>query len=161
MATNDPLSIDELQNMPGVGVGKARRFGEEFVKVIKAYVDEKEIIRPEDLRVRSVANKSKHKVTIIQAIDRKINLEEIASSLNLSFSQLIDEIEGIVNTGTKINLTYYINEIIDEDDQNDIFDMIRNCQDDDLTEVYREFCPDYSEDEIRLMKIKFLSELGN
>lgn len=161
MATNYPISIDELQNMPGVGVGKARRFGEEFVKVIKAYVDEKEIIRPEDLRVRSVANKSKHKVTIIQAIDRKINLEEIASSLNLSFSQLIDEIEGIVNTGTKINLTYYINEIIDEDDQNDIFDMIRNCQDDDLTEVYREFCPDYSEDEIRLMKIKFLSELGN
>ena len=161
MATNYPISIDELRNMPGVGAGKAKRFGEEFVKVIKAYVDEKEIIRPEDLRVRSVANKSKHKVTIIQAIDRKINLEEIAGSLNLSFSQLIDEIEGIVNTGTKINLAYYINEIIDEDDQSDIFEMIRGCPDDDLTEVYREYCPDYSEDEIRLMKIKFLSELGN
>lgn len=161
MAISYPITIEELQNISGVGAGKAKRYGDEFVKVIKAYVDEKEIIRPEDMRVRSVANKSKLKISIIQAIDRKIDLNELAPSLNLEFGQLIDEIEAIVNAGTKININYYLNEIIDPEDQEEIFDFFRECESDNLTEAYNELCPAYSEDEVRLVRIKFLSEMGN
>ena len=161
MAISYPITIEELQNISGVGAGKAKRYGDEFVKVIKAYVDEKEIIRPEDMRVRSVANKSKLKISIIQAIDRKIDLNELAPSLNLEFSQLIDEIEAIVNAGTKININYYLNEIIDPEDQEEIFDFFRECESDNLAEAYNELCPAYSEDEVRLVRIKFLSEMGN
>lgn len=161
MAISYPITIEELQNISGVGAGKAKRYGYEFVKVIKAYVDEKEIIRPEDMRVRSVANKSKLKISIIQAIDRKIDLNELAPSLNLEFSQLIDEIEAIVNAGIKININYYLNEIIDPEDQEEIFDFFRECESDNLAEAYNELCPAYSEDEVRLVRIKFLSEMGN
>jgi ATP-dependent DNA helicase RecQ len=161
MATTYPITEEELQNIPGVGAGKAKRYGDEFLKVIKAYVEEKEIIRPEDMRVRSVANKSKLKISIIQAIDRKIDLRELASSIGLGFDQLLDEIEVIVNSGTRINISYFINDIMDEDDQDEIFDFFRENDNGSLDEAYREFCPDYSEEEIRLVRIKFLSELGN
>ena len=161
MATTYPITTEELQNIPGVGEGKAKRYGDEFVKVIKAYVDEKEIERPEDLRVRSVANKSKRKISIIQAIDRKIDLNEVAVSNGLDFDQLLDEIESIVNSGNKINISYFIDDILDPEDQEDIFDYFRQCETGSLDEAYRELCPDYTEEEVRLVRIKFLSELGN
>ncbi len=161
MATTYPITIEELQNIPGVGEGKARRYGEEFIKIIKAYVDENEIERPEDLRVRSVANKSKRKISIIKAVDRKIDLHEVASSNGLDFDQLLDEIESIVNSGNKINLTYFIDDILDDDEQEEIFEYFRQAETGSLEEAYRELCPDYTEEEIRLVRIKFLSELGN
>lgn len=161
MATTYPITTEELQNIPGVGEGKARRYGDEFIKVIKAYVDEKEIERPEDLRVRSVANKSKRKISIIKAVDRKIDLHEVAASNGMDFDQLLDEIESIVNSGNKINLSYFINDILDPDEQNEIFDYFRGAESGSLEDAYRELCPDYTEEEIRLVRIKFLSELGN
>lgn len=161
MATSYPITLDELQNITGVGVGKAKRYGEDFVKVIKKYVEEHEIERPEDLRVRSVANKSKTKITIIQAIDRKIDLCELSHSLNMEFDQLLDEIEAIVKSGTKINISYYLDNIMDPEDQSEIFEFFRECESDSFTEAYNELCPDYSETEIRLVRIRFLSEMGN
>ncbi len=161
MATSYPITVDELLNIPGVGSGKANRYGEAFVKVIRTYVEEKEIERPEDLRVRSVANKSKLKISIIQAIDRKIDLNEIAVSNGIDFDQLLDEIEAIVNAGTRINISYFIDEIIDPEDQKEIFDFFRTQETDNLDEAYAELCPDYSEEEVRLVRVKFLSELGN
>lgn len=161
MATTYPISQEELQNIPGVGEGKAKRYGEEFLKIIKAYVDENEIERPEDLRVRSVANKSKRKISIIKAVDRKIDLHEIATSNGLDFDQLLDEIESIVNSGNKINLTYFIDDVLDEDEQEEIFDYFREAESGSLEDAYQELCPDYTEEEIRLVRIKFLSELGN
>lgn len=161
MATTYPISLEELQNIPGVGEGKAKRYGEEFLQVIKTYVDENEIERPEDLRVRSVANKSKRKIAIIQAIDRKIDLEEVAISIGLDFDQLLDEIESIVNSGNKINISYFIDDKLDEDEQEEIFDYFRQDESGSLDEAYRELCPAYNEEEIRMVRIKFLSELGN
>lgn len=161
MATTYPITMEELQNIPGVGEGKAKRYGEEFLKLIKAYVDENEIERPEDLRVRSVANKSKRKISIIKAVDRKIDLHEVAASNGLDFDQLLDEIESIVNSGNKINLTYFIDDMLDDDEQEEIFDYFRQAESGSLEEAYHELCPDYTEDEIRLVRIKFLSELGN
>ena len=161
MATTYPITLEELQNIPGVGEGKAKRYGEDFVKVIKSYVEENDIERPEDWRVRSVANKSKRKIAIIQAIDRKIDLEEVADSNGLEFDQLLDEIESIVNSGNKINLNYFINEHLDEDEQEEIFDYFRSAESGSLEEAYKELCPDYTEQEVRLVRIKFLSELGN
>ena len=161
MATTYPISIDELQNIPGVGAGKAKRYGEEFVKVIKRHVEENEIDRPEDLRVRSVPSRNSDKLFIIQAVDRKIPLPEIAKARGLEFNELLDRIEAIVYSGTKININYYIDDIIDDDSQEEIFDFFKDCQNDDLKEAYTEFGEDYTEDEIRLMRIKFLSEMGN
>lgn len=161
MATTYPITMEELQNIPGVGEGKAKRYGEEFLKIIKAYVDENEIERPEDLRVRSVANKSKRKISIIKAVDRKIDLHEVAASNGLDFDQLLDEIESIVNSGNKINLTYFIDDMLDDDEQEEIFDYFRQAETGSLEDAYHELCPDYTEDEIRLVRIKFLSELGN
>lgn len=161
MATTYPISIEELQNIPGVGAGKAKRYGEDFVKVIKRHVEENEIDRPEDLRVRSVPSRNSTKLFIIQAVDRKIPLPEIAKAKGLEFGELLDRIEAIVYSGTKININYYINEIMDEDSQEELFDFFKECQNDDLNEAYREFGEDYTEDEIRLMRIKFLSEMGN
>lgn len=161
MATTYPINIDELANISGVGLGKAKRYGEEFIKVINAYVVENEIERPEDMRVRTVANKSKLKIAVIQAIDRKIDLNEIAFSNGIEFDQLLDEIEAIVNSGTRINITYFINDVIDPDDQADIFDYFRQSDTDSLDEAYKELCSDFSEEEIRLVRIKFLSDLGN
>ncbi len=161
MATTYPITIEELANITGVGAGKAKRYGEEFVKVIKTHVEENEIERPEDLRVRSVANKSRIKISIIQAIDRKIDLDELANSKCMEFGELLDEIEAIVYAGTKINIDYFINEVIDDDHQEDIFEYFKEADSDSLNAAIKELGNDYSEEEIRLMRIKFLSEMGN
>lgn len=161
MATTYPITMEELANITGVGAGKAKRYGEDFIKVIKTYVEENEIERPEDLRVRSVANKSRIKISIIQAIDRKIDLDELANSKCMEFGELLDEIEAIVYAGTKINIDYFINEVIDDDHQEDIFEYFKEADSDSLNEAIKELGNDYSEEEIRLMRIKFLSEMGN
>ena len=161
MSTTYPITIEELQNIPGVGAGKAKRYGDEFIKVIKAYVEENDIERPEDMRVRSFPKKSMLKVSIIQSIDRKIDLRQIAECNNIDFDQLLDEIEAIVNSGTKINIAYFINEIIDPDDQEEIYDYFRESESDSLEDAYKELCPTFSEEEVRMVKIKFLSEMGN
>ena len=161
MATTYPVTLEELQNIPGVGAGKAKRYGEEFVKVIKKHCDENEIERPEDLRVRTVANKSKLKVSIIQGIDRKIALGELAESKGLEFSDLLDEVEAIVYSGTKINIDYFLEEVIDEDHIEDIFEYFKEAESDDLEAAIEELGRDYTEEEIRLVRIKFLSEMGN
>ena len=161
MATTYPVTLDELQNIPGVGAGKAKRYGEEFVKVIKKHCDENEIERPEDLRVRTVANKSKLKVSIIQGIDRKIALDELAESKGLEFSDLLDEVEAIVYSGTKIHIDYFLDEVMDEDHVEDIFDYFKEAESDDLEAAIEELGREYTEEEIRLVRIKFLSEMGN
>ncbi len=161
MATTYPITIEELQNIPGVGAGKAKRYGEDFVKVIKTHVEENEIERPEDLRVRSVANKSKLKISIIQAIDRKIALDALAESKGLEFNELLDEVEAIVYSGTKISIDYFLDEIMDDERQEDIFEYFKESESDDLEAAIEELGSEYSEEEIRLMRIKFISEMGN
>jgi len=162
MATSYPITMDELQNIPGVGAGKAKRYGEEFLKVIKEHVKENEIIRPEDLRVRTVANKSKLKVSIIQAIDRKIALDDIALSKGLDINELLDEIEAIVYSGTKINIDYFLDEIMDADHVEEIFEYFNSAETDKIEPALKELGEnDFDETEIRLVRIKFLSEIGN
>lgn len=161
MATTYPINLEELQNIPGVGAGKAKRYGSEFVKIIKQHVEENEIERPEDLRVRSVANKSKLKISIIQGIDRKIALDELADSKGLDFNEMLDEVEAIVYSGTKINIDYFLDEIMDEDHQDDIFEYFKESESDDIEAAIQELGSDYTEEEIRLVRIKFLSEMGN
>jgi ATP-dependent DNA helicase RecQ len=162
MATSYPITMEELQNIPGVGAGKAKRYGAEFLKVIKEHVKENEIIRPEDLRVRTVANKSKLKVSIIQAIDRKIALDDIALSKGLDIGELLDEIEAIVYSGTKINIDYFLQEIMDVDHIDEIFEYFNTAETDKIEPALQELGEDdYSETEVRLVRIKFLSEIGN
>ncbi|MBN2864264.1 MAG: HRDC domain-containing protein, partial [Bacteroidales bacterium] len=162
MAIQYPITLDELQNVSGVGAGKAQRYGAEFVNIIKKYVEEKEIIRPLDMVVKSVVNKSGIKVYIIQSIDMKRPLEDIAEVKGLEMSELLSEIEAIVNSGTRLNLDYYINSIIDDERQHDIYSYFREeAESDSLEEAIKELGNDYEEEEIRLMRIKFLSEMGN
>lgn len=162
MATTYPINIDELQNVPGVGAGKAKRYGEEFVALIKRHVFENEIVRPEDLRVRSVANKSKLKVSVIQAIDRKVALDDLAESKGLDFKELLDEVEAIVYSGTKINIDYFLMEIMDEDHIAAIEGYFREAETDDISAALKELGEDdFSEEEVRLVRVKFLSEMGN
>lgn len=161
MATTYPVTLDELQNIPGVGAGKAKRYGKEFIELIKKHVEENEIERPEDLRVRTVANKSKLKVSIIQRIDRKVALDEIAVTNGLEFTELLDEIEAIVYSGTRINIDYFVNDVIDEDHIEDIYEYFKDSETDDLEEAIAELGGDYTEEEIRLIRIKFLSEMAN
>ena len=161
MATTYPVTLDELQNIPGVGAGKAKRYGAEFVAIIKKYVDENEIERPEDLRVRTLANKSKLKVWIVQSIDRKVALDDISMAKGLEFSELLDEVEAIVYSGTRINIDYFINEAMDEDHIQDIYAYFKESETDDLETAITELGSDYTEEEIRLIRIKFLSELAN
>jgi ATP-dependent DNA helicase RecQ len=162
MAIQYPINLDELQNISGVGAGKAQRYGQEFVEIIKKYVEEKEIIRPLDMVVKSVVNKSGIKVYIIQSIDMKRALEDIAEAKGLEMSELISEIEAIVNSGTRINLDYYINNAIDEERQHDIYSYFRQeAESDSLEEAIKELGNEFEEAEIRLMRIKFLSEMGN
>ena len=158
MATTYPVSLDELKNIPGVGAGKAKRFGQEFVDVIRRHVEANEIQRPEDLRVRTVPSKSNVKIFLIQGIDRKIALDELAESKGLEYSELLDELESIVETGTKINIGYFLDDILDEDQQEEIMDFFRQSEEDDIEEALGE---DYTEEEIRLVRVKFLSEMGN
>jgi ATP-dependent DNA helicase RecQ len=162
MATSYPITMEELQNIPGVGAGKAKRYGEEFLKLIKEHVKENDITRPEDLRVRTVANKSKLKVSIIQSVDRKIALDDIALAKGLELSELLDEIEAIVYSGTKININYFLNEVMDVDRIDEIFDYFNSAQTDKISDALDELGEDdYSETEIRLVRIKFLSEIAN
>jgi ATP-dependent DNA helicase RecQ len=163
MSIQYPITLEELQNISGVGAGKAKRYGKEFIELISAYVEDKEIIRPQDMVVKSVANKSLLKVFIIQSIDRKMNLEDIAESKNLDLSDLISEIEAIVNSGTKINIDYYIESSIDEDKVTEIYEYFKNEAETESLEEAFEYLgdEDFTEDEIRLVRIKFISELGN
>lgn len=161
MATVYPINIDELQNIPGVGAGKAKRYGAEFCDLIKRHCEENEIDRPEDLRVRTVANKSKLKVSIIQSIDRKVALDDIASAKGIDFSELLDEIEAIVYSGTKLNIDYFLEEVMDEDHMLDIYDYFKESETDSLDEAMDELGEDYTEEEIRLVRVKFLSEMAN
>ena len=161
MATFYPQTLDELQNMPGVGAGKAKRYGTEFCKLIKKHCEENEIERPEDLRIRTVANKSKLKVGIIHSIDRKVALDDIAMANGIEFEELLDEIESIVYSGTKINIDYFINDVIDDDHVEDIYLYFKESETDDLDAALDELGNDYTEDEIRLVRIKFISEMAN
>jgi ATP-dependent DNA helicase RecQ len=161
MATTYPVTMEDLQNIPGVGAGKAKRYGPKFIELIKRHVDENEIERPEDLRIRTVANKSKLKVFIVQSIDRKVALDDIALSKGLEFNELLDEIEAIVYSGTKINIDYFLHEVMDEDHIEDIYSYFKESETDDLEEAIKEMGSDYTEEEIRLVRIKFLSELAN
>lgn len=160
MATMYPMNLTELQNIVGVGAGRANRYGEEFVKVIAAYVEDNDIERPEDLRVRTVPNNSL-KISIIQAIDRKIALDDIAESKGMEMNKLIDEIESIVFAGTKINIKYYLDSILDDDLQEEIYNYFLNNDNDDINAAHKEFDGEYTEDELRLMRIRFISELAN
>lgn len=163
MATTYPVTIEELANIPGVGMGKAKKYGEDFVSLIRTHVQENEIERPEDLRVISVPKKSEKKISIIHAIDRKIALDDIAESQGIEFDELLDEIESIVYSGTKININYFLNEIMDEDKISDIFEYFRDEADsDDINAALKELGEDdFTEQEIRLVRIKFISEVGN
>ncbi len=161
MATIYPETIDELQNIPGVGAGKAKRYGKEFCELIKRHCAENEIERPEDLRIRTVANKSKLKVSIIQSIDRKVALDDIALAKGIEFGELLDEVEAIVYSGTKLNIDYFLNDVMDEDHMNDIYAYFKESETDDLEEALDELGNDYTEEEIRLVRIKFISEMAN
>jgi ATP-dependent DNA helicase RecQ len=162
MAIQYPINLEELQNISGVGAGKAQRYGKEFIEVIKKYVEEKEIIRPLDMVVKSVVNKSGIKVYIIQSIDMKRPLEDIADARGLEMTELLSEIEVIVNSGTRINLDYYINMVIDEERQHDIYSYFKEeAESDSLEEAIKELGNEFEDEEIRLMRIKFLSEMGN
>jgi ATP-dependent DNA helicase RecQ len=162
MAIQYPVNIEELQNISGVGAGKAQRYGAEFVDIIKKYVEEKEIIRPLDMVVKSVVNKSGIKVYIIQSIDMKRSFDDIAEAKGLEMDELISEIEAIVNSGTRLNIDYYVDAVIDEERQHDIFSYFREeAETDSLEEAMKELGNEFEEEEIRLMRVKFLSELGN
>ena len=162
MAVQYPITLEEMQNITGVGVGKARKFGEEFIKLIKAYVEEKEIIRPQDMIVKSVGNKSGNKIFIIQSIDRKMDFEDIARAKDLDFDELLTEIEGIVNSGTKLDISYYLRDFMDEDKIEDIYLYFKeDAQSDSLDAAIDELGADYTEEEIRLVRIKFICEQGN
>jgi ATP-dependent DNA helicase RecQ len=163
MATYYPVTIEELQNIPGVGQGKAKRFGKEFVELIGKHVKENEIDRPMDMVVKSVANKSKLKISIIQSIDRKMSLDDIADSKGMEMIELLKEIESIVYSGTRVNIDYYIDEVMDEDHQEDIYYYFKeDAETDSIEEALEELGEDeYSEEDIRMVRIKFISEVGN
>lgn len=157
-----PVTLDELKNCQGVGEGKARKFGRPFIELIDRYVKENEIERPEDLVVKSVVNRSANKVFIIQSIDRKMPFEDIARAKDMDFEELLDEIESIVSSGTRINIDYYIRQNIDEDKVDDIYYYFKDEADSDsVTDAMKELGGDYTEEEIRIVRVKFLSELGN
>ncbi|MFO7658414.1 MAG: DNA helicase RecQ [Bacteroidales bacterium] len=163
MASQYPVSLDELQNITGVGQGKAKKYGKEFVDLIKNYVEEKEIVRPQDMVVKSVVNKSGNKVYIIQSIDRKLSLEDIANAKNIDMPTLLDEIESIINSGTKLNIDYYIDTVLDHEHQQEIFDYFKEeAESESVEEALKALGEnEYTEEDIRLVRIKFISELGN
>ena len=156
-----PITMDELTNIQGVGNGKATRYGAPFLALIQNYVDENEVERPQDMVVKSIINKSGLKVQLIQNIDRKLPLEDIGAAQGKSLEEVIEEIEAIVSSGTRVNINYYINDLLDPENQEEIYDYFSEAQTDDVTEAYKEFDGDYSEEELRLMRIKFMSEMAN
>ena len=161
MATMYPVTMSELQNIQGVGAGKAKRYGQPFIELISQYCKENSIERPEELRVRTVAKKSMLKVKIIQSIDRQIALDDLAQAQGLDFEELLDEVEAIVYSGTKINIDYFLEEVMDDDHVDDIYDYFMDSETDSIDAALDELGSDYSEDEIRLVRIKFLSEQAN
>ena len=161
MTTFYPITLDELQNIPGVGAGKARRYGSEFIELIKHHCEENQIERPVDMRVRTVANKSLQKISIIQSIDRQVALDDIALAKGLDFDELLDELESIVYSGTKLNIDYFIEEEIDDDKVDEIYEYFRESPTDDLERAFKNLDDDISEEEIRLVRIKFISDLAN
>lgn len=161
MATVYPVTLDELQQIQGVGAGKAKRYGKKFVELIKSHCDENEIERPEEMRVRTVAKKSMLKVKIIQSIDRQVALDDIANALGLDFDELLDELEAIVYSGTKLNIDYFLEDVMDEDHVDDLYDYFMESETDGLKVAMEELGDQYSEDELRLVRIKFISELAN
>lgn len=156
-----PITLEELTNCAGVGTGKAQRYGEPFIEVIASYVEENNIDRPQDLVVKSLINKSGLKVQLIQNIDRKLPLEDIGRAQGKSMDEVIEEIEAIVSSGTRVNINYYIDDILDAENQEEIYDYFSEAETDDLTAAYHEFDGDYTEEELRLMRIKFMSEMAN
>ena len=162
MATDYPITLEELKNIQGVGEGKVKQpYAQEFVDLIKAYCEENEIERQVDMRVRTVAKKSMLKVKIIQSIDRQIALDDIADAQGIEFEELLDEVEAIVYSGTKLDIDYFLEEVIDEDHIDDIYDYFAESETDNLRVAEEELGEDYSEDEIRLVRIKFISEMAN
>ena len=161
MATMYPVSVDELRNIQGVGTGKAKRYGKEFCTLIKQYCEDNDIERPEELFVRTVAKDSMTKVKIIGYLDRRMPLDDIASTLNIDFEDLLDEIDAIVYSGTKVNIDYFLDDIMDEDQIDDIYDYFRESDTDSIDDALDELGGDYEENEIRLVRIKFMSEQGN
>jgi len=162
MAIQYPITMDEMKNIVGVGEGKAKKFGQPFIELITKYVEENEIERPQDMVVKSVINKSSLKVFIIQSIDRKIPLDDICNAKGVDFEELLNELEAIVYSGTKINLNYAISQVIDDEKQLEVYDYFRNADSDNLELAIKELGEDdYSMDEIRLMRLKFISEMGN
>ena len=162
MSTQYPITTDELHNIAGVGQGKAKRYGQPFLSLISKYVDENSIERPQDLVVKSIVNKSGAKVNIIMNIDRKLPLEDIADSQGKKLEELITEIEHIVSSGTKVNIDYYINDIMDQEAQEEVYDyFMEDAETDSIDAAFDEFDGDYTEEELRLMRIKFMSEVAN
>jgi ATP-dependent DNA helicase RecQ len=162
MCTHYPITTEELKQISGVGAGKALKFGKPFTDLIEKYVEDNDIDRPIDMVIKSAANKSALKVFIIQNIDRHLNLDDIAASKGLSYDEILKEVETIVNSGTKLNLNYYIDEVIDEDKQEEVFDYFRTAEVDSIDDALVELgSDDYTREEVQLMRIKFLSELGN
>ena len=161
MTMQYPTTIKELTNVFGVGEGKAQKFGKDFVDFISQYVKDNDIVRPDDMVIKQVADKSSHKVYIIQSTDRKLNLEDVAEAKNLSMSDLLSEMESIVYQGTKLNIDYYINEVLDEDQQEEISDFLMDSESDSMSTLLQEFSDDYDEEELRLMRIKFISDVAN
>ncbi|RNL52257.1 DNA helicase RecQ [Pedobacter jejuensis] len=162
MCTHYPITSEELKQISGVGSGKAMKFGSPFIELIKKYVEDNDIERPIDLIIKTQANKSQMKVSIIQNIDRQIGLEDIADSKGITYEEILKEVESIVNSGTKLNLNYFIDEVIDDDRQDEVFDYFRAAESDSIDEALNELGEtDYTREEIQLMRIKFMSELGN
>src|SRR6201992_367729 len=162
MCTHYPITLDELKQISGVGQGKASKFGTPFIELIKKYVENNDIDRPVDMVIKSAANKSALKVFIIQNIDRHLDLEDIAASKGLTYEEILKEIDTIVNSGTKLNLNYYIDEVIDEDKQEEVYDYFRTAEIDSIDDALVELgSDDYTREEVQLMRIKFMSELGN
>ena len=162
MSIQYPVTLDEMQNITGVGAGKARKCGKPFVELIKKYCDEKDIVRPQDMVVKSVVNKSGSKVFIIQSIDRQMDFEDIARARDMDFDELLTEIEAIVHSGTRLNVGYYVDQAVDEDKAEEIYLYFKeDAETDSLDEAIKELGGDFTEEEIRLVRIKFMSELGN
>ena len=162
MATDYPVSLEELKNIQGVGEGKIKQpYAKKFVELIKTYCDENEIERQADLRVRTVAKKSMLKVSIIQSIDRQVALDDIANAKGIDFDELLDEVEAIVYSGTKLNIDYFLEEVMDDDRVDEIYDYFSESETDNLEAALDELGTDYSEEEIRLVRIKFISEMAN
>lgn len=161
MATNYPITIEELANIPGVGMAKAQRFGTEFIGIIKKYVEENDIERNVEIKVRTVADRNNIRIYLIQGIDRRMDLEELADGKGLDFSDMLDELEALVEDGTRINIDYFLNELLETECQEEILEYFQSTEEDDIEEAIQEFGDEYTEEEIRLMRIKFLSTWAN